>query len=198
MLVIRKSNPRCSEAVIPKDFVAQMYERGWLMQRKHWAGLLVMMYVAWWRHQMETFFPLLALCEGNSQVTGQWRGALMFSLICAWTNGWAKHRDAGDMRRHRAYYDVTVMDRPNSAWCSGPKYVPIGISNHHANSLPVQSQCHCNDVIMGAITSQITSLTIVYSTVYSGADQRKHQSSASLAFLRGIHRVRWIPRTNGQ
>ena len=41
---------------------------------------------------------------------------------------------------------------------------------------------------MGAITSQITSLTIVYSTVYSDADQRKHQSSASLAFVRGIHR----------
>ena len=42
----------------------------------------------------------------------------------------------------------------------------------------------------GAIAFQITSLTIVYSTVYSGADQRKHQSSASLAFVRGIH---WGP-----
>ena len=49
-------------------------------------------------------------------------------------------------------------------------------------------QDHYNDVIMGAIASQITSLTIVYSTVYSDADQRKHQSSASLAFVRGIHR----------
>ena len=48
---------------------------------------------------------------------------------------------------------------------------------------------HYNDVIMGAITSQITSLMIVYSTVYSDADQRKHQSSASLAFMRGIHRL---------
>ena len=45
-----------------------------------------------------------------------------------------------------------------------------------------------NDVIMSAMASQITSLTIVYSTVYSGADQRKHQSSASLAFVRGIYR----------
>ena len=41
---------------------------------------------------------------------------------------------------------------------------------------------------MGTIASQITSLTIVYSTVYSDADQRKRQSSASLAFVRGIHR----------
>ena len=41
---------------------------------------------------------------------------------------------------------------------------------------------------MGAMTSQITSLTIVYSSVYSGTDQRKHQNSASLAFVRGLHR----------
>ena len=41
---------------------------------------------------------------------------------------------------------------------------------------------------MGTVASQITSLTIVYTTVYSDADQRKHQSSASLAFVRGIHR----------
>ena len=48
---------------------------------------------------------------------------------------------------------------------------------------------HYDDVIMTTIASQITSLTSVYSTVYSDADQRKHQSSASLAFVRGIHRV---------
>ena len=46
----------------------------------------------------------------------------------------------------------------------------------------------CRDVIMGAIESQITGMTIVYSTVCSGADQRKHQSSVSLAFVCGIHR----------
>ena len=48
---------------------------------------------------------------------------------------------------------------------------------------------HYGDVKMGAIASQITSLTIVYSTVYSDADQRKHQSSASLAFVWEIQRV---------
>ena len=57
---------------------------------------------------------------------------------------------------------------------------------------------HYRDVIMGTIASQITSLTIVYSIVYSDLDQRKHQSSASLAFVGGIHRDRWIPRTKGQ
>ena len=49
---------------------------------------------------------------------------------------------------------------------------------------------HYSDVIMGVMASQITGLTSVYSNVYSGADQRKHQSSASLAFVRGIH---WWP-----
>ena len=47
---------------------------------------------------------------------------------------------------------------------------------------------HYSDVIMGAMASQITSLTTVYSTDNSGADQRKHQSPVSLAFVRGIHR----------
>ena len=47
---------------------------------------------------------------------------------------------------------------------------------------------HYCDVIMGAMAPQITSLTIVYSTVHSGPYQRKHQSSVSLAFVRGIHR----------
>ena len=47
---------------------------------------------------------------------------------------------------------------------------------------------HYNDVIMNTMASQITSLSIVYSTVYSGKDQRKYQSSATLAFVWGIHR----------
>ena len=60
------------------------------------------------------------------------------------------------------------------------------------------SSIHYIDVIMTMMASQITSLTVVYSNVYSDADQRKHQSSASLDFVWGIHRDRWIPRTKGQ
>ena len=64
---------------------------------------------AWWRHQMVTFSGLLALCYGNSPVTGEFpsqmptSGALIFSLVCAWTNGWLKNWNAGDLRRHRAH-----------------------------------------------------------------------------------------------
>ena len=45
----------------------------------------------------------------NSPHKGQWHGALMFSLICVWINGWVKNREAGDLRHHHAHYDVTVM-----------------------------------------------------------------------------------------
>ena len=75
----------------------------------------------WWRHQMETFSALLALCAGNSPVTGefphngQWHGALMFSLICAWTNDWVNNRDVGDLRCHHACYGVIVMLRNMTA-----------------------------------------------------------------------------------
>ena len=71
--------------------------------------------VAWWRLQMETFSALLAICAGNSPIAvnsphkGQWRGALMFSLLCVWINGWVNNREACDLRRYRAHCDVTVM-----------------------------------------------------------------------------------------
>ena len=45
----------------------------------------------------------------NSLHKSQWRGALMFYLICAWINGWVNNREAGDLRRHHAHYDVIVM-----------------------------------------------------------------------------------------
>ena len=45
----------------------------------------------------------------NSPHKGQWRGALMFSLICAWINGWVNNGGSGDLRRHRVHHDVTVM-----------------------------------------------------------------------------------------
>ena len=45
----------------------------------------------------------------NSSHKGQWRGSLMSSLICAWTNGWVSNRDASDLKYHHANYDVTVL-----------------------------------------------------------------------------------------
>ena len=52
----------------------------------------------------------------NSPHKGQWRGALMFSLICVWINGWENNREAGDLRRYRAHYDVIVMYNFSLCW----------------------------------------------------------------------------------
>ena len=89
----------------------------------------------WWRHQMETFSTLLALCAGNSPVPvnsphkDQLRGALMFSLICAWINARVNNREAGDLRRHRGHYDVNVMNLMHNCW--GVLYHDDSMSNHH-------------------------------------------------------------------
>ena len=84
--------------------------------------------------------------------------------------------------------------RGNAFCIKGPLY---GVSNGHLCCVPLTKDYSCgalifsvlldhySDVIMGTIASQITSLAIVYSTVYSDADQRKYQSSASLAFMWG-------------
>ena len=64
---------------------------------------------------MDTFSALLAIYEGNSPapgefpLKGQWRGALMFSLICVWIKGWENNLEAGDFRRYHAHYDIIVM-----------------------------------------------------------------------------------------
>ena len=72
---------------------------------------------SWWRHQMETFPRHWPFVRGinrlpvNSPHKGQWRGALMFSLICTQINGWANNGDAGDLGHHLAHYDVIIMFR---------------------------------------------------------------------------------------
>ena len=64
-----------------------------------------------WKHfpRYWTFVRGIPRSPVNSPHKGQWRRALMFSLICDWINGWVNTREAGDLRRHRAHYDVTVM-----------------------------------------------------------------------------------------
>ena len=66
----------------------------------------------------------------NSTHKGQWRGALMFSLICAWINNCVNNREAGDLRRHRAHYDVTVMSFGLLYWHWG----------NHACDCPIASE----------------------------------------------------------
>ena len=159
---------------------------------------------------METFPRYCPFVRGihrspvNSPHKGQRRGAFMFSLICI-INGWVNIGEAGDLRCHCTHCDVIVMEHvywhkvqqsikwnqinwPEQeslnnefhCWCSiciAPQYYAWPSATHHYDA-----------VIMGAMASQITSLTSVYSIIYSDADQGKHQSSASPAFVWGIHR----------
>ena len=59
---------------------------------------------------------------------GQWHGTLMFYLICSWINSWVNNREAGDLRRHPAHYDVIVMDPTN------------------ADLLPRDEKCHLHNI----------------------------------------------------
>ena len=90
--------------------------------------------------------------------------------------------------QHQNAYCMTIY--PN--WSKADKWM---LTRFYKFTVMAHSSPHYTDVIMTTMASQITSLTVVYSTIYLDADQRKHQSSASLAFVWGIHRDRWIPRT---
>ena len=145
----------------------------------------------------------------NSSHKGQRRGALMFSLICAWINGWVNNREARDLRRQLAHYDVIVMDTKIFRSTSPTLWLLIVFarlenlflfSRRNLNiraSLIKRNDRKCKhvfyvsyyrDVIMSVMAFPITGVSIVYSTVYLVAAQRKHQRSASLAFMRGLNR----------
>ena len=73
----------------------------------------------------------------NSPHKGQWRGALMFSLICVWTNDWENTRNAGDLRRHRVHYDVIVMFVIcKIVWLDGARSRDIDCSQAFSTFLP--------------------------------------------------------------
>ena len=93
-------------------------------------------------------------------------------------SNWVSDSDSdSDTHRHKQTHTHIVI--ANESEVQGPYFTVAADVNAH----------HYNDVIMTTIASQITSLAAVYSTVYSDADQRKHQSSASLAFVWGIHHL---------
>ena len=83
----------------------------------------------------------------NSPHKGQWQGALIFLLICAWINGWVNNGKAGDLRRHRAHYDITVMVIQQ---CSHRSNVPRTTLWSVQNFMQMQNQftSHCLRVII--------------------------------------------------
>ena len=167
---------------------------------------------SWWRPIKWEHFPhYWPFVRGirRSPVDFPHEGALMFPLICTWTNGWINNRDARwfetplrSLWRH--CNDPCNPSHSVEAFRDTKPFNFIGFSISYSGTIhwdrnvilmilsPLAALeviiLHYNDVIMSLMAFDITSLTIVYSTVYSVTDQRKHQSSASLAFVRGIHR----------
>ena len=163
---------------------------------------------------------LLALVKKSADlwrvpiIKSQWCRTLMFSLMLVWTYCWVSlppiwdamipmwcHNNVpaedGDSFEH-AYWDihhVLLHARvQQDTWRTRFAAIPLGWKqkNRRCTSLIHSARTemadHYSDVMMGAMASKSTSLTIVYSTVCS--DQRKHQGSASLVFVRGIYR--WL------
>ena len=77
----------------------------------------------------------------NSPHKGQWRGALIFSLISVWINGWVNNREAGDLRRYHAHYDVGVMVAQAMAWWTKPLPQPL-LANYQRWLVLTREQLH--------------------------------------------------------
>ena len=144
------------------------------------------------------------VCSGPYQRKHQSFASLAFeSGIQRWPVN-SKHK--GPVMRKMFPFDYVIIPNASSEWWWHRIWytrwkLSGGADNRstswHGNAFRItgpvyerNQSVHCSDVTMCTMASQITSLTIVYSTVYSGTQQRNHQSFASLAFVRGIHR--WL------
>ena len=140
----------------------------------------------WWRHQIETFSALLALCVGNSPLTGEFPSQRpltrsfdvfvdMRLIKCLSKQSWGWWFETASCSLWRHCNDEKPLLKPVIIQCNGAYWYGLWVtlqwrhSGHDGNA------------------SQIAGVSSVRSTVCSAADQRKHQSSAPLAFVRGIH-----------
>ena len=120
-------------------------------------------FIACWRRQMETFSMLLVICAGiyrspvNSLHKGQWRAALMFSLICAWIKVCVNIREAGDLRRHRAHCDFIVMDCAGHRSITGSKWLrwrSSDVRKEHRSCSVAASEKAVDDLITKKINTR--------------------------------------------
>ena len=124
---------------------------------------------------------------GSVRVLRVWRDFTLLSLISKRKMTW---RHGNTFRIIKEFFDALYIIRPNKMLNKLYNTIAGEVRRYYTYVALLEwwARQHYNDVIMSKIASQITCLTIVYSTVYPGADHKKHQSSASLAFVRGIHR----------
>ena len=103
----------------------------------------------------------------NSPHKGQWRGSLMFSVICVWINGSVNNREAGDLRRYRAHYDVIVM-----TWKRFPHHLPLMVK--------LNQLCHYSDVTWAL---NLKSPECSLKSYFGDQHQRNHQRFAFMALF---------------
>ena len=131
----------------------------------------LMRLIAWW--------SFLRLFRGKVMVTWKWWGGTRID-----GNQGNGCQAACLIQKMDGWFCYVIIMFGNGGNVRVPDYIPFV-----AQPLMENLGLHYSDLIMGTMATQITSLAIVHSTVFfSGANQRKHQSSASLAFVRGIHR----------
>ena len=149
---------------------------------------------------MEPFSASLALCAGNSPVNSpqkcQWRGALMFSMICALTNGWVNNRDAGVLRRHRVYYDVIVMMTSCGFQCLSARRGAMYWLTSNSTGSDTADTLRNNDVVI--ITSCVQAWACPDVGVpfprkaFAFWDESLHPGSVPILSTRGSGRGRYI------
>ena len=110
----------------------------------------------------------------NSPHKGQWRGALAFSLICVWINGWVNNRKAGDLSRYRAHYDVTLMYFPR---CSAIRYI------NTIKTVIVLTICQSSSYTLCSITVISDYLLRVNTSTPSAANMRRWTGSALIQVM---------------
>ena len=103
----------------------------------------------------------------NSPHKGQWRGALMFSLICVWINAWVNNCEVGDLRRYRIHYDVTVMDTQ----------LPIGARPIAGTEMSIKSDMSSFFTLSEISNSFVDQVTLLDN---GGQDIKKYPSSSSI------------------
>ena len=134
---LRRHYSHCDVTLMRPAIVGLIRTRCFLCVHSKFTTHALLFFVTWWRHQMETFFALLFLCGGNSPVCGEFLAQRPLTrsfdvfLTTLSTNGWVNNREAGDLRRHRAHYDVIVMIWCNSAQFHSLTRRVLNIHNHN-------------------------------------------------------------------
>ena len=136
-----------------------------------------------WKHLLRYWSIVRGIHRSpvNSPHKGQWRRALIFSLICVWINSWVNNRKAGDLRRYRAHYDVIVMNGilPATACSSDSNSGPLfnkktpsywcGDSHCEPETVDRRRHLHCSEITACVLYGLIPSFFSFISRFWSGS-----------------------------